>query len=273
MNKVLSTLTFLVGITAPLFTSCDEHTSAIRSNKLLTLDSVVYNQLFTLGLNQAEQKLEVNVKYTYPINDSILSKGFATSFFPKDLVANLYEKPDSLIERYSHRLFEDFQSDAIQEVPEGTPIFGHNWILDVENRILYQDSYIASAQVRQYTFTGGAHGFESFTNMSIDRSTGHIINEADLFIEDYQSELAKIIVERLKAQYNASSIDELGEYGFFDTSEITPNNNFYLTDTEMVYIFNTYEIAPYAIGIVSVKIPFDLIGQLIRSGSLLEHYV
>lgn len=273
MNRIAFVFILLVSLALSVFTSCKENRRLTANQAMLELDTVIYNQLFTLGVGTSEQKLEVIVKYIYPTNDTLISHGLAVNFFPEDLAHELYTQPDSLLELYSQRLYEDFQSDAVQEVSEPSASLGNNWIQEFSNEIVYQDRHIVSTQVRQYTFAGGAHGFEYLGHMSIDRYTGKIVHQADLFVDDYQDELAKIIIGRLMAQHNVSTAEELNEYGFFDVSEIVPNNNFYLTDTDMVYIFNTYEIAPYAVGSVVVKIPYDLLGSLIRTGSLLEHYV
>ena len=46
------------------------------------------------------------------------------------------------------------------------------------------------------------------------------------------------------------------ELGFFDTENITANENFYLTDKGICWVFNPYEIACYATGQVHIEVPF-----------------
>lgn len=238
----------------------------------LELDSVVSHELFTLGEDTLGQKLEVGIQFVYPTTDTVLSRTLAAQFFP-DSLSSGKSTPSELLARYIEVVYKDFAAEAMQEVPAESPYFGHNWCIEVSNDIVYHDRYIASNLTRRYNFVGGAHGNEQISAISIDRASGKPLMESDLFVEGYEAVLARLILTRLMAQHEVGSPQELSEYGYFDPSEIMPNNNFYLTDTELVYIFNPYDIAPYANGRIEVRIPFDLLGGLIRQGGILEHYV
>lgn len=252
--------------------SCTEQGGQTSHQRELELDTLVYHELFTLGGGFREQQLEVDIQYIYPINDSLLAKTLASKFFPDSLLATT-SHPDSLLAGYSEALYRDFTTDIVEEVEGASEYFDHNWCIKQNNDILYSDKYIASVGYESYSYFGGAHGISTINTLSIDRSTGRPLEEGDLFVEGYEAELAQIIVERLMALHGVSSPQDLKDYGYFDPSEISPNNNFYLTNTDMVYTFNQYEIAPYANGRIEVSIPLDLLGQLIRLGSILEHYV
>ena len=39
--------------------------------------------------------------------------------------------------------------------------------------------------------------------------------------------------------------------------EVEPNDNFYITEDGVTFIYNHYEIAPYAMGIIKITIPWN----------------
>ena len=113
------------------------------------------------------------------------------------------------------------------------------------------------------SYNGGAHSAHSYTNRVIDLSTGLRITEKELFREDYQDDLAKIIVECIALANNVGDALELENIGFFNIKEIYPNKNFYVDEMGITYIFNEYEIAAYALGAVTVRIPYEKIRHLL----------
>ena len=63
-------------------------------------------------------------------------------------------------------------------------------------------------------------------------------------------------------------IEDLEEYGY-NVDEIHPNDNFFLTDSSLVYVFGQYEIAPYALGETEIAISYDQLRELLKDGERL----
>ena len=57
-------------------------------------------------------------------------------------------------------------------------------------------------------------------------------------------------------------IEDLQSYGY-NVDEIHPNDNFFLTDSSLVYVFGQYEIAPYALGETEIAINYDQLRDLL----------
>jgi hypothetical protein len=121
-------------------------------------------------------------------------------------------------------------------------------------------------------YKGGAHNAHQYTNRVVDLRTGRRITENEIFVDDYQDALAKIIIDGI-ALANNVEVPELENIGFFDINEIYPNRNFHIDETGITYTFNEYEIAAYVVGPVSVKIPYEKIGHLLRRESPVSHIV
>jgi hypothetical protein len=133
----------------------------------------------------------------------------------------------------------------------------------ISNQILYNQNDIISLVSSKYGYYGGAHGSHQLNNRVIALKTGLQISENEIFVEDYQADLAKIIVDAIALSNNVE-IAELEEIGFFNVEEIYPNRNFYVDETGITYTFNEYEIAAYVVGPVTVHIPYEKIGHLMQ---------
>ena len=62
-------------------------------------------------------------------------------------------------------------------------------------------------------------------------------------MDNYQDNLARILVDQIAKQNNVSDAKELENIGFFSVDEIFPDRNFLVDETGITYSFNEYEIA------------------------------
>lgn len=105
-----------------------------------------------------------------------------------------------------------------------------------------------------YSFTGGAHGYGYTLIFNYSLLTGALVHEEDLFVDDYFEPLHRLLVEALIHQTeNVESERALRAMGF-SVEDIVPNDNFYVTEDGLVYIYNPYDIAPYAMGRIDIHL-------------------
>lgn len=129
-------------------------------------------------------------------------------------------------------------------------------VMDVHNSIL-------SYAVERYVYMGGVHGSNYRIFYNFDLNTGELIHEQDLFRKGYNEPLTDLLLKNLVEQNeDLSLIEDLQEYGY-NVDEIHPNDNFFLTDSCMVYVFNPYDIAPYALGETEIAIRYSQLGELL----------
>jgi hypothetical protein len=82
----------------------------------------------------------------------------------------------------------------------------------------------------------------------MDEKTGRILTESDIFEpENYQ------ILTSLVREY----LPKCTEMDMIDDPAISPSSDFYITSEGITYIYQQYEIGPYALGIVEVLIPWS----------------
>ena len=115
-----------------------------------------------------------------------------------------------------------------------------------------------------YEYTGGAHGNRYLLIQNYDLQTGDAVSEQDLFIDDYYEQLNTLLLEALIAQTDeAETRKDLRRLGY-SVADVVPNENFYVTDEGITYVYNPYEIAPYAMGCIQISLSWDSIRHLLR---------
>ena len=70
-----------------------------------------------------------------------------------------------------------------------------------------------------------------------------------------------MIREKIAAQYQASTDDELSEAGFFP-EYIAPTENFLISESGITFYYNPYDIGCYALGAVEVTLTPEELAQL-----------
>lgn len=112
----------------------------------------------------------------------------------------------------------------------------------------------------QYTYTGGAHG-----NTVRTADTWRVWDARRLPLEAffYGEGYLDVIYRSILAQ-----IAQHPEYYFEDAQknvrEYFDPRQFYLTPQGFVFFFQLYTIAPYATGMPSFLVPYELFGELLR---------
>ena len=98
-------------------------------------------------------------------------------------------------------------------------------------------------------YTGGAHGMNALVCNVFDLTTGETVSEADLFAEGWQDGVSALLKTALDAFLEAQ---EEGEDLIFGAP--APNGNFSVSEEGVTWIYNPYEIAPYAMGSVELSV-------------------
>ena len=124
---------------------------------------------------------------------------------------------------------------------------------------------IFSYAVERYVFMGGAHGSNYRVFYNFDLTNGEMLHEEDLFKPGYEEALTDLLLKNMVEQNeDAQLVDDLKAYGY-NVDEIHPNDNFFLSDSCLVYVFNQYEIAPYAMGETEIAISYDQLRELLQN--------
>ncbi len=132
-------------------------------------------------------------------------------------------------------------------------------------KIEFFDNNLLELELDGYNFHfGAAHGIPSKIYTKIDLTTGEFYELKDLFKEDsdYVKVLSDIIGEQIKNNPEYS-------YIFPDSyNGIKEDQHFYVSQDTLYIYFYPYEIAPYAAGFPTFKIPYkDIIDIINEAGT------
>ena len=114
-------------------------------------------------------------------------------------------------------------------------------------------------------YNGGAHP-NTFVNITnFDSGSGDEITLNDIFKEECEEQLITFLTEQLMKETNAATIEELHEKGFlfFDT-EMFVSNNFILGEDNITFLYNRYEIAPYAYGEILLTLDYTTLKDIMK---------
>ena len=121
---------------------------------------------------------------------------------------------------------------------------------------------VAVSMINSYEdYAGGAHGMHGWIGASFDSQTGKRLTISDICTNAEQ--LHSVLIDRLHREH---------ENGLFNDAESTvlkliaeDKINFVLEPRGVMFIFNPYEIAPYAAGMINLTILFDEQPQLFKA--------
>ena len=109
-------------------------------------------------------------------------------------------------------------------------------------------------QVSYYSFRGGAHGIQTLSNIVFNAKTGEQVHEADLFTPGYEAPVAQLLRLAVKTAMEEED-PELMQ--LVNLEAVVPNDNFSVREDGMEWLFQPYEVGPYALGIVSASLSWE----------------
>jgi hypothetical protein len=207
------------------------------------------------------------VKVNYPVfesaktlNDTITRK--LTAMFAMD------GKPDSSLELMTKKFlksYDDFKKDDSRS--------GMFFTLDDSVKVIHQDSSLTTLQVSGYSYQGGAHGgsFTGFINWDVKAKKNLRLD--DIFAAGYHEKLTTIAEGIFRKDEKLSGTASLADNYFFKDNKFALNENLSITPLGIKFLYNQYEIKPYAAGITELFIPYAQIKSLLQPGSVVSQFI
>ena len=230
-----------------------------------------------------ENSLTFSIRYAYPVavnaSDEVLAKLQRAVCQTVLGDAFLDMRPRQAIEAYAAMKHNEYiqnnlpllQEWAIdhEDEPLGETLFNEELIISAapitDHLPLTPNHLLWSYAMDVYEYNGGAHGNRYLLIQNYNLQTGDAVSEQDLFIDDYYEPLKALLLEALIVQTDeAETKKDLRRLGY-SVADVVPNENFYVTPEGITYVYNPYEIAPYAMGCIQISLPWDSIRHLLRN--------
>lgn len=130
-----------------------------------------------------------------------------------------------------------------------------NWEAQHAVRIVWNSFPLVVFENSDYAFTGGAHGNHGSSFTVVDLAQKKKLTLGDVFKPGYKAVLGRALEQSFRKKYNVPAGEPLDQQYLFD-KHIAPNDNFFITDKGVVFCYTPYEIAAYAVGQITLFVPF-----------------
>lgn len=147
------------------------------------------------------------------------------------------------------------------DTTEGIPATA-SWSADADMKVVWNRYPLLVFEYFSYEYTGGAHGNYGAQYQVLDLEKKKILTLDDVFRADYKKVLVPELEKAFRRIYKLEPERPLSS--ILLEKEISPNNNFLITDKGVAFSYTPYEIGPYAMGQVTLFIPFKDIESVLK---------
>ncbi|MDH6308994.1 hypothetical protein M2451_001548 [Dysgonomonas sp. PFB1-18] len=252
-----------------LATSCNSKKTESSSGDTWKFDSLTVDKRVHINNDVTKDGMLIKFNFVYPtsvpesLNLKEVQNIFACIITGKnDFQGTPQEAFDQALTK-STADAEELAKDMGNEDLEYTHF--SNFELMRSSEISMDAKDVITVAVSDYSYTGGAHGMHGTSYRNIDKRSGTLIKEDQLFKPGYADKLAILIQNEIERRNNAESKNEVEAIPLLeDVKDVKPNGNFYFTKDGVTYAYNIYEISPYSQGIVEITIPHEQITPLVN---------
>jgi len=234
------------------FASCQKDKKEESITKTLEFQTKTYEKKTALPCNSelcAEVKISVPQASNVPVvADSINKKIFNTVRG----IVYFGEKP------YDGKNYEEIMASFIasyDQVKKKFPDERAGWEAKVDAKIDYTSENLLNIKLHNYTYAGGAHGYEGNRSLIFDKKTGKSLERAD-FLKDTVN--FKIMAEnKFREKYKVPAGKPINSTGLMFIKDVFElPQTFFFTNKGLLLYYNTYEVATYADGPKEILIPY-----------------
>ena len=248
-----------------------EDSLGIDSTQAIVLDSLTYH----VHRNLLDGKEAPSYDITYALlaaqgNDE------ASRLFNEELVRGLFGKEgmtlDSAMHMHADSLATTYTADLKEMYDPATDYdFSFQYACECQANV-DKDSYpgVAAYTTDLFEYTGGAHGNRMVTAINLNLSTGRAIRYADFFVKGKDAEVKGIIEQSLMKQNGCANLDQLVEKTSIGSlGEVyVREGNFLLLKDSVEFIYNPYEVAPWACGLIRARVAYTDLGACVNQDVL-----
>lgn len=151
-----------------------------------------------------------------------------------------------------------------QQLKQDVGVMGGCWEIDIKGDTLYSDPNFLTVGLETYAYTGGAHPNTYRTLLSFDRHTGQPLHLSDLITDT--TALLSIVEQAFREKQGMRPGQSLEDEGYFlqDGQFFLPENVAPGRDG-LIFYYNPYEIAAYALGPIEVVVPYTKLKAVLNA--------
>ena len=235
MKFLVSLFTLLI-----LLCSCESDEKLTFETESFTNDSCEGCAVITIELPRTTQNKKIGRTINNSLNEEIIT---LLTFEEGKSVSTIDEAVSS---------FENGYKDLRQMFPEESV----PWEADIKAVIIYETTSLLSISLHSYIYTGGAHGYGATHFLNFNKRNGKELERNEIFknregFEDFAE-------EKFRIQESIPSNDPINSTGFmFEQEEFYLPENIGFTADGLKLLYNPYEVASYADGVIELVLPYE----------------
>lgn len=206
---------------------------------------------FTIDMEQASRPDSV----ARLINYAIVKQAFSQENMMLKAAIDSFKTYKSAL--YKSQLANLYESDKANNIT--SEWYDYAYSFKGQHSIGYHHCICYQIDVKRYE--GGVDAVCETFYMNFNPETGKQLTLADVFTPENSSVLQQKLIESLEEKFKCDSIG-LHEKGILKHTPLFVTENFKLGTDSITFLYNTYEIAPYNIGAISLQIPYHRIKEL-----------
>ena len=143
------------------------------------------------------------------------------------------------------------------------------WYLIIKINVLKQSPNYLALKYIHADYVGGAHGNTIISFLNYDPRTNKEIKLDSLIQAGKMSELVATAETIFRKNEKLTQNESLEDKYFFDKGKFSLAQSFHVNDKGLVFLYNPYEIKPYAAGYTELVIPFAAIKNIAKPNTIL----
>jgi hypothetical protein len=220
---------------------------------------------------QDSPSAEIELTLLYPASTTQISPGVIDSvkkhvqlqFFGE---YKLETPPADMMKRSEENFYTRFDElNSRWKVHDKT---GFNLEKRESMNVIFNSRYLLCFQYKKRGYAGRGNPMEHLSYDVISLQTGEKITPDNLFLPGTKAEIHRLVNRKIREDNSLADTVSLKKIGFF-TDSIPLTGNFMFSGNGITFVYNVYDVAPPALGIQKVFLPFSEIGKFIRPTSVL----
>jgi hypothetical protein len=259
------------------FSACENKKVDAPNN--IVYDSITVSKIYHLDNDSTNPSCSLKIKFIYPSQyaDSAILNKIQKEFNYALLEDESYEilSPENAVDKYITDYIANYIEAAKVQFPdwvdsEDTDDY-FSFYKDLSSKILFNKSDIISYQTSAMDYKGGANSSTIYKNVVFDLKTGYPVTEKDIFIPEYKTALSSMLTNKILVQNNVTKAEDLLESGYYGIEDIASNNNFFIDENGLTYIFNQGEYSAPSLGVIKVPFTYEELRPILKENSPISH--
>jgi len=251
--KIQQFITCMIAI--PVFAACGNQT-AEETATTVAKDSLTYT-MDSIGIRKGYASGDTaEASMVYPVIGNQSALADTLNQYLKQSFNGAADAKSGIDSFFAH--YENFAKEMKGIGP------ANGWSYQAKNILLpvYKDLYTLSMFV--YEYSGGAHGNYG-TQLYQFTQAGNRLSWKDILLPDAEKAIQPLLQKAIAQHLEIPTTTPVAEMGLFIQNNTIPlAYSFALTEKGLRLIYNPYEIASYAVGMIDITIPYAALSNVVK---------